>query len=727
MSNGSLASKTAEAKLQKQIENLKSELQAAENNLQKLREHNGSTSQSPTKQRQVLAKKGYLFKWQDRSIGWTGSKWALRFVELDRGRVSYYGSHSDRAPRYVLSLQGCAVRDDGRKRNKRHHSKHKDPPVDEPGAYFFVFSIYQRPHEDIVEDHDIIPILRFSTPSLAEKNKWIQMISDACEFCETDEYIEEEARRVAEEQKNRLEMQKMSQAMPEAKEGTLPPLYFAAAPLKQQRRPSFSKAPPVFRTETSNPDAEKVETGRKGYPPSRPMHRSAAPSFLSYDAPSQNYRGFFNLGIIILVVSNIRLILGTIRRHGFAFSNLSFDMDDFDRFWDDPWREFPFVSGFCLQVAFVIIAYGIEYLLSRKQLDETLGMTLHHLNAHTALGLPMYIVWNLIDRPSTGAILLFHATITWMKLISYFHANEDYRQASRSFEGPQDPSLALVENLDAADSKIAYPSNITLKNIMYFWVAPTLTYQIAFPKFPKVRVLKIVGILMRMIICIAIFTFLVAQVISPTLENLVKDLEANQGTYTSGILAEYWLRLAIANTYLWLLMFYFYFHLYLNLIAEILRFGDRVFYEDWWNSASVSAYWRLWNKPVHYWLARHIYFPCLRMKMPKIAATFVVFLLSAILHEVLVSVPFHMIRPWSFIGMLSQLPLVLITKALHKAYPSSSAGNFVFWLSFCIVGQPMAVLLYTVDYKYSQDSALGLVPEIDQMCRVMFRGKCLLS
>ena len=25
-------------------------------------------------------------------------------------------------------------------------------------------------------------------------------------------------------------------------------------------------------------------------------------------------------------------------------------------------------------------------------------------------------------------------------------------------------------------------------------------------------------------------------------------------------------------------------------------------------------------------------------------------------------------------------------------------GNIIFWLSFCIVGQPMAVILYTIDY-----------------------------
>jgi diacylglycerol O-acyltransferase 1 len=151
------------------------------------------------------------------------------------------------------------------------------------------------------------------------------------------------------------------------------------------------------------------------------------------------------------------------------------------------------------------------------------------------------------------------------------------------------------------------------------------------------------------------------------------------------------------------LIFYVYFHLYLNLFAELLRFGDRVFYKDWWNSAEVSAYWRLWNMPVHLWLIRHVYFPCVRSKMMnKQAATLFVFFLSAVMHEMLVSVPFHMVRPWAFIGMMMQVPLVGMTKFLYRLYPGSSIGNMIFWLSFCVVGQPMAVMLYTVDFQYMQ-------------------------
>ena len=62
----------------------------------------------------------------------------------------------------------------------------------------------------------------------------------------------------------------------------------------------------------------------------------------------------------------------------------------------------------------------------------------------------------------------------------------------------------------------------------------------------------------------------------------------------------------IGIPYAWLLMFYLFFHLWLNLLAELTRFGDRLFYKDWWNSRNISGYWKNWNLPVHHWMLRHL-------------------------------------------------------------------------------------------------------------------------
>lgn len=44
-------------------------------------------------------------------------------------------------------------------------------------------------------------------------------------------------------------------------------------------------------------------------------------------------------------------------------------------------------------------------------------------------------------------------------------------------------------------------------------------------------------------------------------------------------IAERVLKLAIPTLYIWLVMFYTLFHVWLNIVAEVLQFGDREFYK----------------------------------------------------------------------------------------------------------------------------------------------------
>lgn len=46
--------------------------------------------------------------------------------------------------------------------------------------------------------------------------------------------------------------------------------------------------------------------------------------------------------------------------------------------------------------------------------------------------------------------------------------------------------------------------------------------------------------------------------------------------------------------------------------------------------------------------------------------------------------------------MMWQIPLILITDPLQKMKGSAPrvAGNMIFWISFCLIGQPLAAILY---------------------------------
>ena len=105
-----------------------------------------------------------------------------------------------------------------------------------------------------------------------------------------------------------------------------------------------------------------------------------------------------------------------------------------------------------------------------------------------------------------------------------------------------------------------------------------------------------------------------------------------------------------------------------------------------------------------------------RAKYRKNAAVFACFLFSALLHELLVSIPFHMPRLYAFGAMLGQIPLVQVTKILEERWSlwkEVQAGNITFWISFCIVGQPMAVLLYYYDAHSMHHQVAAGVPQLE--------------
>lgn len=257
-------------RLQKELFRITSEIQ----------EHSGSELFTGSNSRIVIpaSKSGYLFKWQDRYIGWGGTKWDLRFVRLKKGRLMYYKSHDDSAPRYLLTLKNCAIRDDGNKPNKRFRVKNNGMQVKEntPGAYYHVFSIYQRPsgaHEnsaaELDKEDDIVPILRFSTENLGQKMQWMELLEESCEYCDSEHFDEHEVGPLLDQTPNLPPVGRNTK-------GTLPALYFAPTPARISSLPSHTSL--TMKRNGSrlklnkSKEAAKSNSKRKSdYPPSKAM------------------------------------------------------------------------------------------------------------------------------------------------------------------------------------------------------------------------------------------------------------------------------------------------------------------------------------------------------------------------------------------------------------------------------------------------------------------------
>ncbi|XP_014510119.1 diacylglycerol O-acyltransferase 1A isoform X1 [Vigna radiata var. radiata] len=415
------------------------------------------------------------------------------------------------------------------------------------------------------------------------------------------------------------------------------------------------------------------------YRPSVPAHRRVKESPLSSDSifhQLQSHAGLFNLCIVVLVAVNSRLIIENLMKYGFLIKS---------GFWFSSYSlsDWPLFMCCLSLVVFPFTAFLVEKLAQRKCIPESVVVLLHISITSASVLYPILVILRCDSAFLSGVTLMLLSCVVWLKLVSYAHTSYDMRQLTKSIEKGE--AVPNTVNMD-------YPYSVSFKSLAYFMVAPTLCYQQSYPRTPYIRKGWVFRQVVKLIIFTGVMGFIIEQYINPIVQN-------SQHPFKGDLLyaIERVLKLSVPNLYVWLCMFYCFFHLWLNILAELLRFGDREFYKDWWNAKTVEDYWRMWNMPVHKWMIRHLYFPCLRQGIPKAVALLIAFLVSALFHELCIAVPCHIFKLWAFGGIMFQVPLVLITHHLQNKFRNSMVGNMIFWFIFSILGQPMCVLLYYHD------------------------------
>lgn len=410
-------------------------------------------------------------------------------------------------------------------------------------------------------------------------------------------------------------------------------------------------------------------------------------SLLSSGSGYNNYRGILNWCVVMLVLSNARLFLENLLRYGILVDPIQV----VSLFLKDPYS-WPAACLVIVSNVFILVALYTERQLSMGSFSERVGLLVHCVYMTIMLTFPAAIVLLVPSiTPVGGAFALGTYTILFLKLYSYKDVNMWCRELSTAKAKKLARSLSCpsAQQLSGSNSKVCYPGNLTIRDMYYFVFAPTLCYELNFPRSPKIRMGFLLRRLFEMLFFIQMLVALTQQWMIPIIQSSMKPLE----DMDLSRMTERLLRLAVPNHLLWLMFFYWFFHSSLNFSAELLCFGDRQFYKDWWNSETVTYFWQNWNIPVHKWCLRHFYKPLLRRGFSKIVSQSAVFFLSAFFHEYLVSVPLRMFRLWAFMGMMAQLPLAWFV----SHFVSGNYGNAAVWISL-IIGQPFAVLMYVHDY-----------------------------
>jgi diacylglycerol O-acyltransferase-1 len=279
----------------------------------------------------------------------------------------------------------------------------------------------------------------------------------------------------------------------------------------------------------------------------------------------------------------------------------------------------------------------------------------HGINATLCLLITTVIVYFSIHHPMIGTLSEIHAVIVWLKTASYAFTNRDLRHAYLH------PSKRDQDALPEIYGSCPYPENITLRNLTYFWWAPTLVYQPVYPRTKNIRWL-FVAIRMAEVFGLSVFIWVAsAQYAAPVLRNSLDKLASLDVVS----ILERLMKLSTISLVCWLAGFFALFQSFLNALAEVMTFGDREFYTDWWNSPSVGTYWRTWNKPVYQFMKRHVYSPLIGRGWRHGTASVAVFVFSGVLHELLVGVPTHNILGTNLVISNHSHILMLVRGGIH--------------------------------------------------------------
>ena len=246
------------------------------------------------------------------------------------------------------------------------------------------------------------------------------------------------------------------------------------------------------------------------------------------------------------------------------------------------------------------------------------------------------------------------------------------------------------------NGKNAYPNNLKLANYAEYICLPTLVYELEYPRQEKTNWWYVLEKTTATFGVLCVMQVISQGHIYPLVAktNAMKDagmtLEERWREFPF-IVSDLLFPLLVEQLLTWYLIW----ECILNVVAEVTRFADRGFYGPWYNAVTWDQYARDWNRPVHSFLLRHVYHSSIStFHLSRSSATFVTFLLSALVHEMVMALIFRKIRFYLFWLQLFQVPLVVISRS-KLLRDRVVLGNVIFWVGL-FIGPSVLTSLYLV-------------------------------
>ncbi|XP_051933233.1 sterol O-acyltransferase 2 isoform X1 [Hippocampus zosterae] len=267
---------------------------------------------------------------------------------------------------------------------------------------------------------------------------------------------------------------------------------------------------------------------------------------------------------------------------------------------------------------------------------------------------------------------------------------EQIRFLMKSYSFMRETAPVIMKKALKPGDKIHFP---TFSSYLYFLFCPTLIYRESYPRNTHIR-WKYVAVTVTMILGSLFYGyFILVRLCVPV---FTSESEQPFGKRAM-VLAVF--HSILPGIMLLLLCFFAFLHCWLNLFGELLRFADRMFYKDWWNSTSFANYYRTWNVVVHDWLYYYGYrdFLSLSKRKFRTAAMLSVFIVSAVVHEYALAMGFGFFYPVMF--CLFAIFGVVFNFTMNDKR-QNPVFNIIMWACL-FLGQGVQVCLYCQEW-YAQ-------------------------
>ena len=273
-----------------------------------------------------------------------------------------------------------------------------------------------------------------------------------------------------------------------------------------------------------------------------------------------------------------------------------------------------------------------------------------------------------------------------------------------------DPNKSYHEINECSNKKkvngMSYSTTLvpSFKHFIYFSFVPTFIYRDSYPK-KKTRDWKLITTFSFEFLCMIYILFQLQKKTSLYFMNVGKEpLVISEFTTIA-----YWS--GLNGVCIFICIGIGMIHLWMNIVAEIMMFANRNFYDDWWMAVDSKEHQRKWNQLVQLWLYEYVYKVIRSSGGSRNQSAFTVLLIAGFCHDYVAVFAMGFFFPIFSYFYVMYLPIQLIlyfTNRLNGRFVNVKHGHHLIILLFWTI----VVTTYSVEYYSRQNCPVpkGIIP-----------------